>query len=209
MKRILDFVFATVLLLALLPLLLTVAVLQLCFMGRPVFFRQARAGLDEKPFELIKFRSMQPGGFADADRLTKWGSFLRSTSLDELPELWNVLRGEMSLVGPRPLPVHYLPRYSPEQGKRHTVRPGITGWAQVNGRNALTWEAQFEADLWYVRNHSLKLDLKILLLTVIRVIQREGICEEGSATRSEFMGSAPKNEPTLSSKSTSDVPNPK
>lgn len=126
---------------------------------------------------------------SDAERLTRWGKFLRSSSLDELPELWNVLRGEMSLVGPRPLPVCYLPRYSPEQARRHAVRPGITGWAQINGRNTITWERQFELDLWYIDNRNWQLDLKIIILTMLCVLRRKNISEPGYATRSEFRGS--------------------
>lgn len=125
---------------------------------------------------------------SDTERLTTWGKFLRSTSLDELPELWNVLRGEMSLVGPRPLPVHYLPRYKPEQARRHSIQPGITGWAQINGRNNISWERQFELDLWYIDNRNWRLDLKILVLTLIKVLKRENISEQGCTTRSEFMG---------------------
>jgi lipopolysaccharide/colanic/teichoic acid biosynthesis glycosyltransferase len=132
---------------------------------------------------------MREGVGSDAERLTPWGQFLRSTSIDELPELWNVLMGDMSLVGPRPLPTQYLDRYSPEQARRHTVRPGITGWAQVNGRNGLSWERQFELDLWYVDNRSFCLDLKILVLTIITVLSRKNIAEAGQATRSEFLGS--------------------
>lgn len=126
---------------------------------------------------------------SDAERLIRWGKFLRSSSLDELPELWNVLRGEMSLVGPRPLPVCYLPRYSPEQARRHAVRPGITGWAQINGRNTITWERQFELDLWYIDNRNWQLDLKIIILTMLCVLRRKNISEPGYATRSEFRGS--------------------
>jgi lipopolysaccharide/colanic/teichoic acid biosynthesis glycosyltransferase len=134
---------------------------------------------------------MRTGEGSDAERLIPWGKFLRSTSLDELPELWNVLRGEMSLVGPRPLPTIYLERYSPQQARRHDLRPGITGWAQVNGRNGLTWERQFDLDLWYVKNRSIRLDVKILIMTVTTVLRRENISEEGQTTRSEFMGSPP------------------
>jgi lipopolysaccharide/colanic/teichoic acid biosynthesis glycosyltransferase len=158
-------------------------------MGKPIFFRQERAGLKGQPLSILKFRTMLNGGGSNADRLTPWGKLLRSTSLDELPELWNVLRGEMSLVGPRPLPIHYLERYTPRQNQRHNIRPGITGWAQVNGRNGLSWERQFELDLWYVEHHSLWLDLKILARTVITVFQRKNISEDGHATRSEFFGS--------------------
>jgi lipopolysaccharide/colanic/teichoic acid biosynthesis glycosyltransferase len=158
-------------------------------MGKPIFFRQDRAGLKGQSLSILKFRTMLNDGGSDADRLTPWGKFLRSTSLDELPELWNVLRGEMSLVGPRPLPIHYLERYTPRQNQRHNIRPGITGWAQVNGRNGLSWERQFELDLWYVEHHSLWLDLKILARTVITVFQRKNISADGHATRSEFFGS--------------------
>lgn len=132
---------------------------------------------------------MRSDAGSDAERLTRWGKFLRSSSLDELPELWNVLRGEMSIVGPRPLPVCYLPRYSPEQAKRHAVRPGITGWAQINGRNTITWERQFELDLWYIDNRNWQLDLKIIILTILCVLRRKNISEPGYATRSEFRGS--------------------
>ena len=170
------------------PLLCLLILLQRIYLGRPAFFRQQRAGQDGAPFDIIKFRSMRTGPGSDAERLTRWGQFLRSTSLDELPELWNVLRGDMSLVGPRPLPTAYLPRYSPEQARRHAVRPGITGWAQVNGRNGLTWERQFELDLWYVEHRSCLLDLKILALTILTVFRRENISAAGEATRREFTG---------------------
>jgi lipopolysaccharide/colanic/teichoic acid biosynthesis glycosyltransferase len=166
-----------------------IVALQLVKLGKPVFFRQNRAGRGGCAFTILKFRTMRDGEGSDEDRLTAWGQFLRSTSLDELPELWNVLKGEMSLVGPRPLPTIYLDRYSPEQARRHEVRPGITGWAQVNGRNGLSWKRQFELDLWYVENRSFLLDLKILCLTIITVLRRENISEEGQATRSEFFGS--------------------
>lgn len=188
MKRFLDICCALVLLIALAPLLGLLVLLQLINFGRPVFFRQQRAGQGGVAFDILKFRSMRNGPGSDAERLSQWGQLLRSTSLDELPELWNVLRGEMSLVGPRPLPTSYLPRYSPEQARRHAVRPGITGWAQVNGRNGLTWERQFELDLWYVEHRSCLLDLKILVLTVLTVLRRDNISEEGEATRKEFFG---------------------
>ena len=189
MKRLFD-ILGTLFLLSVLWLpLVCLCFLQLILMGKPIFFRQERAGLEGQPLLILKFRTMLNGGGSDADRLTPWGKFLRSTSLDELPELWNVLRGEMSLIGPRPLPVHYLERYTPRQNQRHNIRPGITGWAQVNGRNGLSWERQFELDLWYVEHHSLWLDLKILARTVITVFRREKISEEGQATRSEFFGS--------------------
>jgi lipopolysaccharide/colanic/teichoic acid biosynthesis glycosyltransferase len=189
MKRVFDIVSAFWLLFALIPPFIVVIVLQWIRLGRPFFFRQQRAGLDGRAFDIIKFRTMREGVGSDAERLTPWGQFLRSTSIDELPELWNVLMGDMSLVGPRPLPTQYLDRYSPEQARRHTVRPGITGWAQVNGRNGLSWERQFELDLWYVDNRSFCLDLKILVLTIITVLSRKNIAEAGQATRSEFLGS--------------------
>lgn len=163
-------------------------------MGRPVLFRQKRAGLYGRVFELWKFRTMtndrdESGRLLpDEKRLTRLGRFLRSTSLDELPQVWNVLRGEMSLVGPRPLLPEYLERYTPEQARRHEVRPGITGWAQVNGRNETTWEERFRRDVWYVDNWSLWLDLKILWLTVIKVLRRAGISRQGHATMPEFLG---------------------
>jgi len=188
MKRLFDICVSALLLLFLAIPLLFLALCQLCFLGRPVLFFQERAGRGGQPFDIVKFRSMRPGTGNDAARLTRWGQFLRSTSLDELPELWNVLRGEMSLVGPRPLPVAYLPRYNTAQARRHDVRPGITGWAQVNGRNGLSWERQFELDLWYVQNHSFLLDLKILSFTLVTVFCRKNISAEGEATRSEFLG---------------------
>ena len=189
MKRLIDILLTVILLSLLFPLLLLLCLLQYLKMERPLFFRQERAGLNGQPFHILKFRTMRHGPGTDAERLVPWGQFLRSTSLDELPELLNVLKGEMSLVGPRPLPTMYLDRYSPEQARRHEVRPGITGWAQVNGRNGLTWERQFELDLWYVEQHSCLLDLKILGLTVFTVIRRENISEDGHATRTEFLGS--------------------
>ncbi|MGB0743354.1 MAG: sugar transferase [Opitutales bacterium] len=189
MKRLFDIFASIILLLALALPLGILCVCQLCTLGRPIFFHQERAGKAGHAFHIFKFRSMRKGSGSDAERLTAWGQFLRSTSLDELPELWNVLRGEMSLVGPRPLPTAYLPRYSSEQARRHEVRPGITGWAQVNGRNGLSWQRQFELDLWYVENRSFLLDLKILGLTLLTVIRRENISAEGEATRSEFLGS--------------------
>ncbi len=163
-------------------------------LGAPVLFRQTRPGLNGRAFEMVKFRTMTDARGADghplsdAERLTSFGRFLRASSLDELPELWNVLKGEMSLVGPRPLLVEYLPLYSPEQSRRHEVRPGITGWAQVNGRNALNWDDKFKLDVWYVENQSLWLDIKILWLTVRKVLVREGISADGEATMSKFTG---------------------
>ena len=164
-------------------------------LGSPVFFTQVRPGMHGKPFKMVKFRSMTSERGADGEllpdavRLTPFGRFLRSTSLDELPELWNVLKGDMSLVGPRPLLVEYLPLYSTEQARRHEVRPGITGWAQVNGRNAIAWEDKFKLDVWYVDHCSLWLDIKILWLTVKKVLVREGISAAGEATMGKFTGS--------------------
>jgi sugar transferase EpsL len=174
---------------------LLVAAFVWVFLGRPVFFRQQRPGLHGKPFVMYKFRTMRDLHDADgkplpdAQRLTRFGRFLRSTSLDELPELINVLKGEMSLVGPRPLLMQYLDRYTAEQMRRHDVKPGITGWAQVNGRNATTWERRFALDVWYVDNWSFTLDLKIIAMTFQKSITREGIAQPGQATMTEFMGS--------------------
>lgn len=194
MKRFFDLLAAAFALLLLgLPLLLLVWLVRRK-LGSPVFFRQVRPGLDGKPFEMVKFRTMTdergPDGelLPDAVRLTSFGRFLRSTSLDELPELWNVLKGDMSLVGPRPLLMEYLPLYTPEQARRHEVRPGVTGWAQVNGRNAISWEEKFELDVWYVDHQSLCLDIKILWLTVKKVLVRDGISAAGEATMSKFTG---------------------
>ncbi|MGH8581945.1 MAG: sugar transferase [Gammaproteobacteria bacterium] len=189
-KRAMDIVGTVIaLLLCALPMAL-IAVLIRMVMGRPILFRQQRPGLNGALFEIIKFRTMQPGALgSDAERLTALGRCLRSLSLDELPELWNVLKGEMSLVGPRPLLMQYLPLYTPEQARRHNVKPGLTGWAQVNGRNALEWEERFRLDLWYVDNWSLSLDMKILARTVIKVLRREGIAPPGQATIDFFTGS--------------------
>jgi lipopolysaccharide/colanic/teichoic acid biosynthesis glycosyltransferase len=168
-------------------------------LGRPVFFCQERPGLHGKPFKMIKFRTMTDAKdengnlLPDEDRLTAFGKFLRSTSLDELPELWNVFKGDMSLVGPRPLLMRYLPLYTPEQARRHEVRPGVTGWSQVNGRNAVTWEQRFEQDVWYVDNQSFWLDIKILWMTVIKVVKRADVSQEGHATMPEFFGSQEQN----------------
>jgi lipopolysaccharide/colanic/teichoic acid biosynthesis glycosyltransferase len=156
--------------------------------GSPVVFRQERAGLGGRPFSMMKFRTMRGGDGSDAERTTRLGRFLRSTSLDELPQLLHVLSGKMALVGPRPLPTAYLPRYSPEQARRHEVRPGITGWAQVNGRNAISWDEKFRLDVWYVDNRSLLLDAKILFLTVWRTVRREGINSSATETMEEFKG---------------------
>ena len=192
-------VFDLVVLLLTAPLWLTalgaVAVLVRLNLGRPVLFRQPRPGLHGRVFELIKFRTMtdarDPHGklLPDAQRLTRFGRWLRSTSLDELPEVLNVLKGEMSLVGPRPLLVQYLDRYTPQQARRHEVPPGLTGWVQVKGRNALSWEEKFRLDVWYVDHHSLWLDLRILVLTVWQVLRRHGVSAPGDATMPEFMGS--------------------
>ena len=194
MKRLLDLTAALLGLIVLaLPLLVLVALVRRK-LGRPAFFRQTRPGLHGRPFQMVKFRTMTdargPDGalLPDAERLTPFGRFLRSTSLDELPELWNVLRGDMSLVGPRPLLMEYLPLYTPEQARRHAVRPGITGWAQVNGRNALSWEEKFALDVWYVDHQSLALDISILWRTVRKVLVREGISAAGEATMGKFTG---------------------
>lgn len=194
-KRAFDTVAAGCALLVLAPVIGFVAWQISRKMGSPVFFRQVRPGLNGKPFEMIKFRTMKDAIDAsgnplpDSERLTPFGQFLRSSSLDELPELWNVLKGDMSLVGPRPLLMEYLPLYSPEQARRHEVRPGVTGWAQVNGRNTLSWEDKFKLDVWYVDNRSLWLDIKVLFLTVKKVLVRDGISAEGEATMSKFTGS--------------------
>ena len=194
-KRALDVAGAALGLIVLSPLLGLIALLVWRDLGRPVFFRQVRPGLGGAPFELIKFRTMtedrdEAGNLLpNEQRLTPLGRALRALSLDELPELFNVLQGDMSLVGPRPLLMRYLPRYSPKQWRRHEVRPGITGWAQVNGRNALSWEDKFDLDVWYVDNMSLKLDLKILFLTVLKVLRREGVDQPGRVGSEEFLGS--------------------
>lgn len=194
MKRLLDILACLIALLLLGPLLLVVACLIRRRLGSPVFFRQIRPGLNGRPFEMVKFRTMRDAvdlegnTLSDSERLTPFGQFLRSTSLDELPELWNVLKGDMSLVGPRPLLMEYLPLYSPEQYRRHEMRPGVTGWAQVNGRNALGWEDKFKLDVWYVDNQSFWLDCKILFLTVKKVLVREGISADGEVTMSKFTG---------------------
>jgi lipopolysaccharide/colanic/teichoic acid biosynthesis glycosyltransferase len=183
-----------------LPVVATAALAIAVTDGLPVFFRQTRPGLDGQPFELVKFRTMSVGDGTDAARLTPLGRFLRSTSIDELPQLYNVLRGDMSLVGPRPLLMEYLDRYTPEQARRNDVLPGITGWVQVNGRSAIGWQERFELDTWYVDHWSVWLDVKILAMTVARVIGRKGISLEGHATSPEFTGSAPKNaSPALTS----------
>lgn len=194
-KRLLDITVSASALVLLAPVMGVVAWQISRKLGSPVLFRQTRPGLDGRPFEMIKFRSMldavdasgQP--LPDSQRLTPFGSLLRSTSLDELPELWNVLKGDMSLVGPRPLLMEYLPLYNAEQYRRHEVRPGVTGWAQINGRNALSWEDKFRLDVWYIEHQSLWLDIKILFMTLKKVILRDGIQAEGEATTSRFTGS--------------------
>lgn len=194
LKRLFDLWVTLPALFALAPLLLIIALLVRLKLGAPVLFRQQRPGLHGKPFTLYKFRTMTDARdtegnlLPDGERLTPFGRFLRSTSLDELPELFNVLKGDMSLVGPRPLLVKYLDRYTPEQARRHEVKPGITGWAQINGRNAISWEQKFALDVWYVEHLSLGLDLKILLLTAWKTLRREGISQAGQATAQEFMG---------------------
>ena len=195
MKRLFDFLVALFTLLILLPVIIVVAVLIRFKLGSPILFTQDRPGLNGKIFKMMKFRSMLDGKdklgnmLPDNERMTKFGAFLRSTSLDELPGLFNVLKGDMSLVGPRPLLVQYLPLYNAEQARRHNVRPGITGWAQVNGRNAISWEQKFKLDVWYVDNQSFLLDMKILLLTVKKVFVREGISADGHVTIEPFKGS--------------------
>lgn len=194
LKNIFDFVLALSALLILSPFLFLISIFVFIFMGKPVFYRQVRPGKHGIPFEMVKFRSMRNefdrkgNPLPDDKRLTKLGLFLRSTSLDELPELWNVLKGDMSLVGPRPLLMEYLPLYTEEQYRRHEMRPGVTGWAQINGRNAISWEEKFRLDVWYVDNQSFWLDLKILFLTLKKVLVRDGISAQGEATMSVFKG---------------------
>ena len=197
-KRLADAFAALVALALLSPLIVVVALLVRAKLGSPILFRQERPGLDGRPFTLVKFRTMlnardESGALRpDAERMTPFGRRLRASSVDELPELWNVLKGEMSLVGPRPLLMLYLPLYSAEQARRHNVRPGVTGWAQINGRNAISWEEKFAFDVWYVDNWSLTLDAKILLASVISVFSRHGISAEGAATMHEFTGTKAK-----------------
>jgi lipopolysaccharide/colanic/teichoic acid biosynthesis glycosyltransferase len=194
LKRIFDIFASTFGLLSLAPVIAVVAWQIRRKLGSPVLFRQVRPGLNGKQFEMIKFRTMRNAIDAagnplpDSERMTPFGCFLRSSSLDELPELWNVLKGDMSLVGPRPLLMEYLPLYSPEQYRRHEVCPGVTGWAQINGRNALSWEEKFKLDVWYVDNRSLWLDLKIILFTIKKVVVRDGISADGEATMPKFTG---------------------
>lgn len=194
MKRFFDIIFSASILLLITPLIILLAFLIHIKLGSPLFFRQSRPGLHGRPFEMIKFRTMtdardEEGNLlSDAERLTQFGRFLRAASLDELPELWNVLRGDMSLVGPRPLLMEYLPLYTPEQARRHEVRPGITGWSQVNGRNAISWEEKFQMDIWYVDYQSFWLDMKILFLTMWKVLLQEGINAQHNATMPKFTG---------------------
>jgi len=193
-KRILDLMVGVTAVIVLLPVMILIAISIWFTMGSPVIFRQQRPGWRAYPFEIIKFRTMssaldeQGNLLPDGDRLTRFGRFLRSTSLDELPEIWNVLRGELSIVGPRPLLTQYVQRYTPEQMRRHEVKPGITGWAQINGRNAITWEEKFKFDVWYVDHASFKLDTKIILLTLLKILRRADINQPGQATMKEFRG---------------------
>ncbi len=193
-QRIFDVALTVPALIVFSPILAVAALLVRIRLGRPVLFKQIRPGLHGKPFAIFKFRTMtdvrgSDGGLLpDGDRLTLFGRFLRVTSLDELPELFNVLKGDMRLVGPRPLLMQYLNRYTPEQARRHEVKPGITGWAQINGRNAITWEEKFRLDVWYVDNRAIWLDVKIIFITIRKIIRREGINQPGQATAEEFMG---------------------
>jgi lipopolysaccharide/colanic/teichoic acid biosynthesis glycosyltransferase len=194
MKRVMDVIGASIGLILLSPVIAILCVMIKRRLGAPLLFRQTRLGKGGKPFEMIKFRSMKdanaPDGtpLPDNQRMTPFGAKLRSTSLDELPELWNVLKGHMSLVGPRPLLMEYLPLYSPRQARRHEVRPGVTGWAQVNGRNAIGWPEKLDLDVWYVENHSLWLDIKIIALTIKKVVKRDGISAAGETTMPKFTG---------------------
>lgn len=194
MKRAIDIAFSIIGLVLLAPFLVVTGVLVALFIGRPILFRQSRPGLHGKPFSLVKFRTMRDDRdengvlLPDVDRLTKFGAFLRETSIDELPELWNVLRGDMSLVGPRPLLMQYLPLYTPEQARRHEMRPGLTGWAQINGRNSLSWDEKFSLDTWYVEHANIGLDLKIIFLTVRQVMRRHGINASNMVGQEMFRG---------------------
>lgn len=196
MNRVFDVTVSLALLVSLAPVLAVIAAAVRLSLGSPVFFTQTRPGLHGNPFRMFKFRTMRNATdvagnvLPDEERLTPFGRFLRASSMDELPELWNVLRGDMSLTGPRPLLMEYLPRYNEFQMRRHEVRPGITGWAQVNGRNAISWEKKFELDVWYVDHRSLWLDVKILWLTVIKMFHREGISQNGHVTVEKFRGSS-------------------
>jgi len=195
MKRLIDIGLSLFLIMTLWPVMLLTGAAVGLFLGKPIFFVQRRPGLNEKAFNLYKFRTMKSESnnsihiASDEQRLTRFGSYLRKLSLDEMPQLWNVLKGDMSLVGPRPLLMEYLPLYTPEQARRHEVRPGITGWAQVNGRNAISWEDKFALDVWYVDHRSLWLDVRILWMTVKKVLVRDGISATGEATMPKFTGS--------------------
>lgn len=194
LKRCFDFGLALVALVLLAPLMIGLAICILVFIGRPIFFKQQRPGYRGRPFQMFKFRTMSdacaPDGrpLSDSARLMRFGRILRSTSLDELPELINIIRGDMSFVGPRPLLMEYLPLYNAEQARRHSVKPGLTGWVQVNGRNTVSWDEKFVLDNWYVENQSFLLDMKIMLLTILKVLKREGIAQEGLATMEPFRG---------------------
>jgi len=193
-KRIYDLLFTIIVVIICLPLFILVACMVQIFLGSPILFRQIRPGLYGKPFCILKFRTMKHAYSSeglllpDAHRLTSLGRFIRSISLDELPELFNVLKGDMSLVGPRPLLMEYLDRYTPQQARRHEVKPGITGWAQVNGRNAITWEEKFKLDVWYVDHQSFWLDMKIIFMTIWKILKRDGINQPGQATMEKFRG---------------------
>ena len=195
-KRLIDFLIATFFVIILSPTFVLIALIVRAKIGPPIFLRQLRPGMCGRPFTIYKFRTMtnerdEDGNLLpDGERLTPMGDFLRKTSLDELPELFNVLKGDMSLVGSRPLLMHYLERYTPEQARRHEIKPGITGWAQVNGRNAITWEQKFKLDVWYVDHMSLSLDLKIIAMTLWKILKMEGINQPGQTTMEEFMGSS-------------------
>jgi len=197
MKRVFDLLVAFFVLIVLFPIILLVAFSIRLKLGSPIFFYQQRPGLNGDLFQMVKFRTMRDISdvdgnlLSDSARLTSFGKFLRSTSLDELPELWNVLKGDMSLVGPRPLLIEYLPLYNKQQAQRHDIKPGVTGWAQVNGRNAISWEQKFELDIWYVKNHNMLLDLKILWMTIFKVFKRAGISQDNEVTMNKFRGSDP------------------
>jgi len=207
-KRLFDVIVAAVGLILLSPLMLVLAIFVIVKNGSPILFRQTRPGLFGRLFTIYKFRTMtdaadsQGKPLSDSERLTSFGRFLRSTSFDELPELFNVLKGDMSIVGPRPLMTKYLDRYTPEQARRHNVKPGITGWAQINGRNTVTWEDKFKLDVWYVDNWNLLIDLKIILKTVFLVLKREGVSQMNRATVDEFMGTAQNSNQQQSGKGT-------
>jgi sugar transferase EpsL len=194
MKRVFDFLVALLAILLLWPVILIISVLVRYYLGDPILFRQQRPGLHGKPFNIYKFRTMLLGYdsqgelLADSERMTKFGTLLRKYSLDELPQLLNVLKGDLSLIGPRPLLMEYLPLYTAEQARRHGVRPGISGWAQVNGRNAVSWEDKFKYDVWYVEHQSFLLDIKILWMTVIKVISSDGVSQKGNVTMEKFQG---------------------